>query len=92
MSANRIVLASLIISAYTFLTAAELWHERRKSLIRRWPALFVPALHGAVFLFPIPLASMLPKSAASPRWRAAGSPCSCSRCCSTRSAPPLSCW
>jgi diguanylate cyclase (GGDEF)-like protein len=61
MSANRIVVASLIISAYTFLTAAELWRERRKSLIRRWPALFVPALHGAVFLFPIPLASMLPE-------------------------------
>ncbi len=60
MSANRIVLASLIISAYTFLTAAELWRERRKSLMRRWPALFVPALHGAVFLFPIPIATLLP--------------------------------
>jgi diguanylate cyclase (GGDEF)-like protein len=61
MSASRIVLASLIISAYTFLTAAELWRERRKSLIRRWPALFVPALHGAVFLFPIPIASFMPQ-------------------------------
>jgi diguanylate cyclase (GGDEF)-like protein len=61
MSANRIVLASLIISAYTFLTASELWRERRKSLINRWPALFVPALHGAVFLFPIPIASMMPE-------------------------------
>ena len=58
MSTNRIVLASAIISVYTFLTAAELWRERRKSLIRRWPALFVPALHGAIFLFPIPIASM----------------------------------
>jgi diguanylate cyclase (GGDEF)-like protein len=63
MSASRIVLASLIISTYTFLTAAELWRERRKSLIRRWPALFVPALHGAVFLFPIPIASFLPEDA-----------------------------
>jgi diguanylate cyclase (GGDEF)-like protein len=63
MSANRIVLASLIISAYTFLTAAELWRERRKSLIGRWPALFVPALHGAVFLFPIPIASLMPEEA-----------------------------
>jgi len=60
MGANRIVLASLIVSAYTFLAAAELWRERRKALIRRWPALFVPALHGAVFLFPIPIASMMP--------------------------------
>ena len=61
MGANRIILASLIVSAYTFLTAAELWRERRKSLIRRWPALFVPALHGAVFMFPIPIASMMPE-------------------------------
>ena len=56
----RAVLASVIISAYAFLTARELWRERRKSLIRRWPALFVPVLHGAVFLFPLPLASLLP--------------------------------
>jgi len=59
-AAARIVLCSLIASAYTFLTAAELWRERRKSLLRRWPAIFVPILHGAVFLVPIPLASMLP--------------------------------
>src|SRR5262249_46851004 len=52
----RIVISSLIVSTYTFLTAAELWRERRKTLLRRWPAIFVPILHGAVFLFPIPLA------------------------------------
>jgi diguanylate cyclase (GGDEF)-like protein len=57
---GRIVLSSLIVSAYTFLTAAELWRERRKSVLRRWPAIFVPMLHGAVFLIPIPLASLLP--------------------------------
>jgi len=56
----RIVLSSVIVAAYTFLTAAELWRERRKTLLRRWPAVFVPILHGAVFLFPIPLASLLP--------------------------------
>ena len=59
-AAARIVLSSLIVSTYTFLTAAELWRERRKTLLRRWPAIFVPILHGAVFLFPIPLASLLP--------------------------------
>src|SRR5262245_49135947 len=59
-AAARIVLSSLIVSSYTFLTAAELWRERRKTLLRRWPAIFVPILHGAVFLFPIPLASLLP--------------------------------
>jgi diguanylate cyclase (GGDEF)-like protein len=58
--AARIVLSSVIVSVYTFLTAAELWRERRKHLLRRWPAVVVPMLHGAVFLFPIPLASILP--------------------------------
>lgn len=56
----RIILSSLIVSGYTFLTAAELWRERRKGLLRRWPAIFVPILHGAVFLFPIPLAGVIP--------------------------------
>jgi len=59
--ANRVILASLIVAAYTFLTAAELWRERRKALINRWPALFVPALHGAVFLFPIAISGMMPE-------------------------------
>ena len=56
----RIVLSSVIVSVYTFLTAAELWRERRKHLLQRWPAIFVPMLHGMVFLCPIPLASVLP--------------------------------
>jgi diguanylate cyclase (GGDEF)-like protein len=60
-AASRTVFASLIVAVYVVLAAAELWRERRKSLIRRWPALFVPALHGAVFLFPIPLASLMPQ-------------------------------
>jgi len=58
--AARIILSSLIVSGYTFLTAVELWRERRKHLLQRWPAIFVPILHGAVFLLPIPLASVLP--------------------------------
>lgn len=56
----RIILSSLIVSTYTFLTAMELWRERRRHLLQRWPAIFVPILHGAVFLLPIPLASILP--------------------------------
>jgi diguanylate cyclase (GGDEF)-like protein len=56
----RIILSSLIVSAYTFLTAIELWRERRRHLLQRWPAIFVPILHGAVFLIPIALASILP--------------------------------
>jgi diguanylate cyclase (GGDEF)-like protein len=56
----RITLSSVIVSAYVFLTAAELWRERRKTLSRRWLAMFVPILLGAMFLFPLPLAGLLP--------------------------------
>ncbi len=54
----RIILSSIIVATYTFLIAAELSRERRKSVIRRWPALFVPMLHGAIFLLPMALASL----------------------------------
>jgi len=57
-AASRLIVSCLIVASYTFLTAAELWRERRKSLIRRWPASLVPMLHGAVFLFPVGLASL----------------------------------
>jgi diguanylate cyclase (GGDEF)-like protein len=57
-AASRIVVSSIIVAGYTFLTAAELRRERRKSLIRRWPAVFVPMLHGAIFLFPGALATL----------------------------------
>ncbi|MGA7430657.1 MAG: GGDEF domain-containing protein [Xanthobacteraceae bacterium] len=56
--AVRIMLGSVIVAIYTFMIAAELWRERRKSLIRRWPSLLVPMLHGAIFLFPVALASL----------------------------------
>src|SRR5262245_111526 len=58
--AARIVLSSLIVATYTFLTSTELWRERRRHLLRRWPAVLVPMLHGAIFLCPIPLAAVLP--------------------------------
>ena len=83
-----IVLSSIIVATYTFLIAAELWRERRKSLIRRWPALFVPMLHGAIFLFPVALASSRRAQHPPP----AGSPCSRSKSCSMSSAPLSSCW
>jgi diguanylate cyclase (GGDEF)-like protein len=54
----RIVVSAMIIAAYTVLTATELRRERRKSLIRRWPAAFVPLLHGAIFIFPVALAAL----------------------------------
>ena len=57
-AAARVVVSSLIVASYTFLIATELWRERRKALIRRWPAIFVPMLHGAIFLLPMVLASL----------------------------------
>jgi diguanylate cyclase (GGDEF)-like protein len=57
-AASRIVVSALIVAGYAFLTAGELRRERRKSLIRRWPAVFVPMLHGAIFLFPVALATL----------------------------------
>ena len=59
-AASRIVVSSFIVASYTSLTAVELRHERRKSLMRRWPAAFVPMLHGAIFLFPVALATLSP--------------------------------
>jgi diguanylate cyclase (GGDEF)-like protein len=56
--ASRLVMSSLIVASYTFLTAAELGRERRKSLIRRWPAVFVPMLHGGIFFLPVALAGL----------------------------------
>jgi hypothetical protein len=56
----RVVLSSFIIATYTVLTSAELWRERRRHLLRRWPAIFVPMLHGLIFLCPIPLAALMP--------------------------------
>jgi diguanylate cyclase (GGDEF)-like protein len=57
---SRLLVGSLIVACYTFLTATELWGERRRTLIRRWPAIFVPILHGAIFLYPVVQATLAP--------------------------------
>jgi diguanylate cyclase (GGDEF)-like protein len=57
-AASRLVMSSMIVAAYTFLTATELWRERRKAVRRQWPTIFVPILHGMVFLFPVALAAL----------------------------------
>src|SRR5277367_605286 len=59
-AASRLVVSALIVAGYTILTATELRLERRKSLIRRWPAIFVPILHGTIFLLPVALATLSP--------------------------------
>lgn len=55
----RLVLGAAIVAVYAALTAAELWRERRKSMRSRWPAIFVPILHGAVLMLPIVLGDVM---------------------------------
>ena len=52
---GRVTLSSVAISAYTFLTALELWWGRKEPLLSRWPAIGVLVLQGVVFLSPIPI-------------------------------------
>ena len=93
LAASRLMMSSLIVATYTFLTATELWRERRKEVRQQWPTIFVPILHGAW------------SSCFRWRWRAfrkaaarclisapAGLRSMPSRWCSTSSAQPSSCW
>ena len=59
---TRSLIASGIITAYTWLTAYEFWRGRSEQLVSRWPAIFMLFAHGALFLLRTPLASMLPWS------------------------------
>ncbi|HEY7459688.1 MAG TPA: diguanylate cyclase [Xanthobacteraceae bacterium] len=56
----RVALSSLAIASYTLLTAWELWGGRKERLLSRWPAMAVLALHGIVFLSPIPIVILNP--------------------------------
>ncbi len=57
---TRALIASGIITAYTWLTAYEFWHGRSEPLVSRWPAIFMLFAHGALFLLRTPLVSVLP--------------------------------
>jgi GGDEF domain-containing protein len=59
---ERIGLGALIVSAYTFVIAWELWRERRKSLFSRTAAVIVPGLHAAIFLLPLAMQMLWPDS------------------------------
>ena len=63
----RITLAARLVAAYTFLTAFELWRERRKSLSSRAAAVIVPCLQAAIFLLPLAMQHTIPPEAA-PEW------------------------
>jgi diguanylate cyclase (GGDEF)-like protein len=58
----RALLASGIVTTYTWLTAYEFWRGRSEPLVSRWPAIFMLFAHGALFLLRTPLASLLPWS------------------------------
>jgi diguanylate cyclase (GGDEF)-like protein len=56
----RVALSSIAIAGYALLTAWELWGGRKERLLSRWPAMAVLALHGIVFLSPIPIVLLRP--------------------------------
>lgn len=58
----RAMIASGIVTAYTWLTAYEFWRGRGEPLVSRWPAIFMLFAHGALFLLRTPLVSVLPWS------------------------------
>ena len=60
----RALIASGIITAYTWLTAYEFWRGRSEQLVSRWPAIFMLFAHGALFLLRTPLVALLPVSTA----------------------------
>lgn len=55
----RVTIGAGIVAIYAALTAAELFRERRKSMRRRWPAVIVPMIHGAVLMLPIVINDVL---------------------------------
>ncbi|MBN9586752.1 MAG: GGDEF domain-containing protein [Afipia sp.] len=54
----QMLLGAGIVAFYAALTTGELLRERRKSMRARWPALVIPAMHGAVLMLPLILGDM----------------------------------
>ncbi len=59
----RALIASGIITGYTWLTAYEFWRGRDEPLVSRWPAIFLFFAHGALFLLRTPMLALLPSLA-----------------------------
>jgi len=55
----RAIVGAGIVAAYAALTAGQLWLERRATMQRRWPAMVIPMLHGAVLMLPILIGGLL---------------------------------
>jgi diguanylate cyclase (GGDEF)-like protein len=60
----RALIASGIITAYTWLTAYEFWRGRSEALVSRWPAIFMFFAQGALYILRTPLIAMLPSASA----------------------------
>jgi diguanylate cyclase (GGDEF)-like protein len=58
----RSLVASGIITAYTWLTAYEFWRGRDEPLVSRWPAVLMLFAQGALFLLRTPMLALLPAS------------------------------
>jgi diguanylate cyclase (GGDEF)-like protein len=58
-AATRLTIGAGIVAAYAGLTAAELWSERRRTMLARWPAITVPVAHGFALMLPILLGNLL---------------------------------
>ncbi len=56
----RSLIATGIITTYTWLTAYEFWRGRSEPLVSRWPAIFMLFAHGSLFLLRTPLIALLP--------------------------------
>jgi len=55
----RMLVASGIITAYTWATAYEFWRGRSEPLVSRWPAIFMFFAHGALYLLRTPFGAIL---------------------------------
>lgn len=56
----RVLVASGIVTTYTWLTAYEFWRGRSEPLVSRWSAIFMLFAHGSLFLLRTPIATVLP--------------------------------
>jgi diguanylate cyclase (GGDEF)-like protein len=57
---NGQILGALIVPAYTFFIAIELWRERRRTRYSHAAAVVVPCLHAGIFLMPLAMHAFLP--------------------------------
>ena len=59
-SNGRLALGVIVVAAYTFFIAFELWRERRKSLHSRTAAAIVPTVNAVIFLLPLTMRAFFP--------------------------------